>query len=887
MRLIKYAFLFGLIFSGAAFAQNLTPPVTDLSVTRLLSELFGPLVSTDGGGKNPLGEIIGQFNAILLVFAGVLLAYTLVAGTMQTAHDGEVLGKKWSSMWLPLRISIGISALVPLSSGYCIAQYIVMWLVLQGVGAADSIWSTFATKVQPMVDLSLTQNYGQANDLASNALRQAMCVTTVNGEIKTAKEKAKADGVEYNGYEYIFIRPEGSAAAGKFDTSDLPVPSLDSSTTAQDNLNDACGTYKLPSPNVSVADDGNQLVQLFGSPDKLNAFSKQVNQAHIKAFSALQVAMNDIANGMYIKKYGDGGYTQEQASSKYTQAVNNYNTTLSAAISSGTASLSGDNEIAQNANRDGWAMAGAFYLKYIKLQQAIADEVGRYPLASPPNQDLDQNFRVQVGGQLKSVDAMLKKSKFGDELGIENQAASDSTHYSGDKNEFAEYIAKTFAKEQLRASKYFFDVSENNNVLLSVSKAGLKLFDTSVHANMVLASLVVVGDSSIFGIKFGVGAGVSALSPFLMALFGALFASTAVIAFMLPLTPYIIWFGVVMGWVVMVIEAIIAAPLWVLSHLHPDADGIVGRGGQGYSLIFALFLRPSLSVIGLLFSMALINPIGYLFIRSYWSVFSMAHGTPSATTPLLYAISLSIFAMVMMSIINKVFALIHVIPDEIFKWMGGPSGNLGSYAGDLSGKSSQVAGAVGGAVGSLAGGAIQSAQQAKQLNAQRKSANEEERGRKENAQARTKEAYKESKESDAAASEKYGGLPEGSGLMNADKAAIQEESKDFDSAYANLASGKSEGSRAFNEAMSSGNEAQALDMVKGEMASAKGVSNYDDHLKSTKDNAYKDWARNQPEGIAQNYDDAQAKVAELKASKSNGGGGGAAADPSGKENPGD
>ena len=880
MRLIKYAFLLGLILSGVANAQDLTPPPTDLSVTRLLGELFGPLVSTDGSGKNPLGEVIGQFNAILLVFAGILLAYTLVAGTMQTAHDGEILGKKWSSMWLPLRISIGISALVPLSSGYCVAQYAVMWLVLQGVGAADSIWTTFASKVQPMVDLSLTQNYGQANDLASNALRQAMCVVTVNGEIKAAKDRAKAEGIDYNGYEYIFSRPEGSASQVKFNSTDLPVPSLEADTTAQDNLNDACGTYKLPAPNVSVADDGNQLVQLFGSNDKVNNFSKQVNQAHIKAFSTLQVAMNDIANGMYIKKYGDGGYTQAQASQKYTLAVNNYNTTLSAAISSGTSVLSSDNEITKNASRDGWAMAGAFYLKYIKLQQAISDEVGRYPVVSPPNQDMDQSFKTQVGAQLKSVDEMLKKSKYGDELGVETLAIADSTHYSGDKNEFADYIARTFAKEQLRSNKYFFDISENNNVLLSVSKAGLKLFDTAVHANMVLASLVVVGDSSVFGIKFGVGAGVSALSPFLMALFGALFGSTAVLAFMLPLTPFIIWFAVVMGWTVMVVEAIIGTPLWVLAHLHPDADGIVGRGGQGYSLIFALFLRPALSVIGLLFSMALINPLGFLFIRSYWAVFSMAHGTPSATTPLLYAISLAIFAMVMLSIINKVFALIHVIPDEIFKWMGGPSGNLGSYAGDLAGKSSQAASAVGGAVGSLAGGAIQSAQQAKQLNAQRKSANEEERGRKEQAQARTKQSYKENKESDAATASKYGGLPEGQGLMNADKAAVHQESLDFDAAYSNLSNGKSKDSAAFNQAMKSGNEAQALDMVKSEMASSKGVSNYADHLNQVKNNSYGEWAKNQPEGVAQSYGEAQTKVEGARQAES---GGGRPAAPTGED----
>lgn len=71
--------------------------------------------------------------------SGALAAYTLIAGTMQTAHDGEMLGKRWSSMWLPIRVTLGTAAVVP-AVGYCVAQMFAAWMVIQGIGMADQVW---------------------------------------------------------------------------------------------------------------------------------------------------------------------------------------------------------------------------------------------------------------------------------------------------------------------------------------------------------------------------------------------------------------------------------------------------------------------------------------------------------------------------------------------------------------------------------------------------------------------------------------------------------------------------------------------------------------------------------------------------------------------------
>src|SRR5689334_9138292 len=58
------------------------------------------------------------FNLTVLTVGALIIVYTTIMGVMQTAHEGEFLGKKWHKLWTPLRMVFGIATLVPTSSGY-------------------------------------------------------------------------------------------------------------------------------------------------------------------------------------------------------------------------------------------------------------------------------------------------------------------------------------------------------------------------------------------------------------------------------------------------------------------------------------------------------------------------------------------------------------------------------------------------------------------------------------------------------------------------------------------------------------------------------------------------------------------------------------------------
>lgn len=132
------------LFPALAFADGsvsfFTPPSTDYSVI-FLGNLFGQVDGVlYGTGSQIMGKLFLVFNSAVLALGGIVVTYTLIVATMNTAHEGQFLGQKWSSIWIPIRSTIGLALLIPKASGYCLMQIFIMWIVVQGVGAADRVW---------------------------------------------------------------------------------------------------------------------------------------------------------------------------------------------------------------------------------------------------------------------------------------------------------------------------------------------------------------------------------------------------------------------------------------------------------------------------------------------------------------------------------------------------------------------------------------------------------------------------------------------------------------------------------------------------------------------------------------------------------------------------
>ena len=124
-------------------------------------------------------------------------------GTLQTAHEGEILGSRQSSLWGPLRIIVAVGMLVPVNNGYNLAQTGVAWIVQGATGMASVVWSVTAHAVidddLPLAAPVTTFDPG----LMSALYEQAACLTTLRAQIVVANPNASV------GYVFSDGGPDG------------------------------------------------------------------------------------------------------------------------------------------------------------------------------------------------------------------------------------------------------------------------------------------------------------------------------------------------------------------------------------------------------------------------------------------------------------------------------------------------------------------------------------------------------------------------------------------------------------------------------------------------------------------------------------------------------
>lgn len=250
-----------------AFADSslsLTPPSSDYSVI-FLGNIFGVVDGVlHGNGSQLMGKMFGVFNAAVLALGGIVVTYTLIVGTMNTSHEGQFLGQKWSSIWIPLRSTIGLALLIPKSSGYCLMQIFVMWLVVQGVGAADKIWNAALNYLNMGGVIIGAQS--NANPTTSGSKSALETIATGASRILTGQVcmRGLQVALEDARKEYLTQKEAGGG------------PCLDSNTSTNASLKEFCGSsvpdFLSTVDVVAANNNANNSVLMPNFPDETSVY---------------------------------------------------------------------------------------------------------------------------------------------------------------------------------------------------------------------------------------------------------------------------------------------------------------------------------------------------------------------------------------------------------------------------------------------------------------------------------------------------------------------------------------------------------------------------------------------------------------------------------------
>ena len=164
----------------------------------------------------------------------------------------------------------------------------------------------------------------------------------------------------------------------------------------------------------------------------------------------------------------------------------------------------------------------------------------------------------------------------------------------------------------------------------------------------------------------------SGISAFLFTVALWLFLLGGFLAVYLPMVPFLVWVGAVIGYFLLAIESIIAAPLWAIAFMEPGTqDGPGGKNAQGWYLVMNLFLRPVLLVVAMIAVMLLADVVlRYLNIYMLPTFEMATSGDTSFTKFLTFVWTTIIYCVFLLTTMHGVYSLIHRIPDNIMEWLG-------------------------------------------------------------------------------------------------------------------------------------------------------------------------------------------------------------------------
>lgn len=660
----KFLWLLVLFIPTSLYAATIFTPTPDDKSIIYLGYLFGNVEGVlPFAGASILKGILVSFNNAVLALGGIIVTYSLVVGTVHTAHQGEALGKEWNSVWIPMRAAFGFALLVPVQvKSYALIQVFVMWVIVQGVGAADYVWAQGLDLMRSGVvptgvpTQPATPNTSGAYQAASQVFVSEVCAQLMAGVSKTSTRYLRQDNKINFGVQGL--KPIDMCGSISYNSATSPQgtainQAIDQMVTQVDSVAASFVTYSLMMPNIPTAQQA--------------AFEKAIMKIAEQYNSA-------VTNAYYAT--GPNGPGTNAEMEEYANVFN-------------------------SAKEAGWIYAGNYFLALSKISNNFTMETVKGPdtqqfNASALSSQLSRDDTSFVGTRLKSAELMVHQ---------EAASITSPTDFSKFFSDNLSVIAKGFLNF-LNTLTNWVTGSGGGSPILAIQQFGYWVYSIiitlwGVFTVLVFTTaLILYGASNQIFVEFFGGGGMGeAFSMafnviFTPAMFaaGILLVSGISMAYYTPMIPYLVYTLAALGWLILVIETMVAAPILALGILHPEGQHTVfGHGQAGIMLLAGVFLRPSLMIVGFFAAMLM----SYLAIAMVCAGFTpmaaatlgdlntgwgtLANVTTLGVTSLVGMIAMMvIFTTLVFSVLNRSFSLIYVIPDRIMRWLGqGPEQTAG------------------------------------------------------------------------------------------------------------------------------------------------------------------------------------------------------------------
>jgi conjugal transfer/type IV secretion protein DotA/TraY len=616
-----------------------------------LGGLFGNVSNVlQGYGSKLLGNMFYVFNIIVLTIGGLVVSYSMIVSSINTAQEGEVMGKKFSSIWIPLRSAAGIALLLPTASGYSLIQALMMQIILTSIHGANAVWyqildqTSKGAGIRTNIEVDRDLNYTAVDLFAS-----LTCMEMFNSDNPRRDEQRERDTLLNGQLVGVYLSANGQRYYVGTDPTVDPVNAT------------ICGSYG-PSPKPSQIPNNDEWLLA-----NWNAFERGVNSLHPDAQILLEedpVFWQPNRNVMAL------GYNAMAGTLGLVEVINTDTFVHQGAVAPGwqeganaVATMQYNQAIEQGINA-GWLFAGGYYFKILESERP---QITLPPILSRQPERISHTY---VRARAKANDYInattIEASSPILEININAQIHSKLQR-------FADSITRPIRELVYRFLNHLTTGGKHKDPLDSVRQVGGAITATAenIFFGMVLAVFIIMMAactlSGKIGVCWGVNAAVSVGSLFVTFIIAILWGFGVTMSIFIPMIPYIIFTFTALGWFILVIEAMVASPIIALGLVSPAQEQL-GRASPSVMLITSVFLRPVLMLIGFILGARLLSAtVSMLNYGFQATVEASVSGLGIFGNLALIMLYVGIFV----ALVKECFSLIYVLPDKVIRWIGG------------------------------------------------------------------------------------------------------------------------------------------------------------------------------------------------------------------------
>ncbi len=628
-------------------------------------------IRTAADSDSILAQIAALVNVAALLAAVLFQGAHLAAAVLQQGQQG-VVGGKYSLPWAILRTILLYLMLLPLGSGYSLIQAGVLWLGMSGSGLADNAWDKSNSYLIERMQL--------AAPLPPRHLQQVTGPLAVIEACALSIERAAAGAGGGTISNVSVRRPAAWAAA---DTEREAVRQLSYDGAGDLPAQALCGAItlrrELPPAGDSVEARALRAIALrsieLQQQDLLNA----------------RTAVRQLLERRFAGELPGAQFREEMLAieTRYMQRQGRQALVLNRDLAPLEIELR--EAQMQQSQSAGWLFAGAFYMTMSAYDDKLNEAIFSTPsFAGPRMSEMPRSLALDVKPHVDAARSLTPTGALGDsETNAVVQAQLEREHAQRlqTRTQSLKQQLTPDNRAGFTARAWLHSDFEGRAILQNkaadLGEEILAAFSDLGHGDGhgIVPRLVGIGHSILSGAGILLaGSTIGGMTTLALLLpLALIFAAAGVLlAYLLPALPLVIWLAGVAGWLLMLTQSVLAAPLWAATHADPRGEGFsTNRGRPGYMLLFALIARPLLLLAGFIAAMLLLEFLGHFVFRAFAAWHSAQDSTGAGTGLVGSLLTIFLICVMIAAIARWSFSLILQVPDSVLRWIGGAATALG------------------------------------------------------------------------------------------------------------------------------------------------------------------------------------------------------------------